>query len=338
MANLRDDGPDLEATRNGIGSSPKPFSQLPSLPEAPEEVDLATVSVLRALLGCTAPEEALIVAVDQSGFPLSQARIPRPDDLPAALVLGRHHRCGLVLSADPDLRLRHLLLVILPGPGPLRIRAVPLRAPGDLGQNASPVLPDSLGAQGYLCLELANTRIFVLPGGLAGLDLLVGDPGQTLESLRNNPTLDYRSGFRPNLAPLTISRGALPYRQDPRLRNEHQGTLRLRGDSDERGRVPHRDHDLRPQALQHGLVIGRHAERCSLAGEARNLSRIHALVCQESEESLWVFDLASTNGVRPKNQAQGPSHSVVRLTPQEGCLLGQFHLDWLPQNKSPRLG
>lgn len=336
MANLRDDGSELEATRNGVGSSPKPFSQFPPAPQAPEDVDLATVSVLRALLGCTGPEEALIVAVDQSGFPLAQARIPRPDDLPAALVLGRHHRCGLVLASDPDLRLRHLLLVILPGPGPLRIRAVPLHSPGDLGQNASPALPDSLGAQGHLFLDLASTRIFVLPGGPVGLDLLEGDPGQTLESLRNNPTLDYRSGFRPKLPPLTHPGGALPYRQDPRLRYQHQGILRLRGDSDERGRVPHRDHELRPEALHHGLLIGRHAERCSLAGEARNLSRIHALVCQESEESLWVFDLASTNGVRPKSQAQGPSHSVVRLTSRAGCLLGQFHLDWLPQNKSPR--
>ena len=82
--------------------------------------------------------------------------------------------------------------------------------------------------------------------------------------------------------------------------------------------------------LQRGLLIGRYSDRCSLAGHGRNLSRVHALVSEEAPRSLLVYDLASTNGVRPAGMTEGPSHAVVRLTEDAPVMLGHFELAWVP--------
>ena len=50
----------------------------------------------------------------------------------------------------------------------------------------------------------------------------------------------------------------------------------------------------------------------------------------ESPNNLLVYDLASTNGVRPIDDPEGPSRRVVRLTPDAPCLLGHFELSWSP--------
>jgi ABC-type sugar transport system ATPase subunit len=91
-----------------------------------------------------------------------------------------------------------------------------------------------------------------------------------------------------------------------------------------------RELDLDSRQLQRGLLIGRYSDRCSLAGHGRNLSRVHALVTEESPRSLLVYDLASTNGVRPAGMTEGPSHAVVRLTEDSPVMLGHFELAWVP--------
>lgn len=327
---------DLESTRCAIDQAhDRPRAQTVASP-APGDAELTTLALLQALLRGTHDEEALIVAVDRSGFPLAQARMPRPTDLPSAVVLGRHHRCDVVVREDAALALRHFLFVVLPGGGGLRIRCVDLAARSDAASSAGAAQPTSIRASGHLTLAAGDTQLFLLPGGAAGQSLLDGEPKATLARLRNNPTLDQSAGFGPKSRTGRQARVVGGYRSDSRNEQQHLGFLRLRGECDERGRVPHRDVELRPSALRHGLIIGRHAERCTLAGEARNLSRMHALVCEEDEHGLFVFDLASTNGLRPKDQAQGPSHPVVRLTHEQGCLLGQFHLDWLPRRTGVR--
>ena len=57
---------------------------------------------------------------------------------------------------------------------------------------------------------------------------------------------------------------------------------------------------------------------------------MHALVAEEGLHSLLVYDLASTNGVRPGHDTDGPSHSVVRLRHNEPVMLGHFELSWTP--------
>lgn len=336
MASPSDEDSDLESTSLEFDQAHAPSRPRPVASPAPADVDLTTVSVLRALVAASGDEDALIVAVDDRGFPLAQTRVARPVDLPRAVVVGRHHRCDLVVRSDTELSLRHFLFVVLQSRGDLRIRCIDLRrraeSLNDLG-SGPPEPGTSLCAVGYLWRRVGSSQLFLLPGGALGLELLSGDASSVLESLRNNPTIDPSAGFRPRSITGSHARPLGGYRQDLRQGPRNRGILRLRGQSDEMGRVPHRDVELRPQSLQHGLLIGRHAERCTLAGEARNLSRMHALVCEEDEHSLLVFDLASTNGVRPKDQVQGPSHSVVRVYPGQGCLLGQFHLDWLPNTR-----
>lgn len=294
------------------------------------DVELTTVEVLRALVGGTHQEEALIVAVDPSGFPLSQTRVPRPSDLPSAIVVGRHHRCDLVVPGGSDLGLRHFLFIVLAGRGELRLRCVDLCRRAET-QQVRPTSGASLSALGHLTLSVGPVSFYLLPGGEPGIELLQGEAPGVLSNLRNNPTIDRGAKFRPRSNTGRHPQSLGGYRSDAQATPRTQGILRLRGDCDERGRVPHRDIELRPENLAQGLIIGRHGERCTLAGEARNLSRMHALVYEEDENALLIFDLASTNGVRPKAQAQGPSHRVVRVTPSSGCLLGQFHLDWLPR-------
>jgi hypothetical protein len=124
------------------------------------------------------------------------------------------------------------------------------------------------------------------------------------------------------------------------VRPEPRGALRLRSArrrTSQRKQRAGRDEDTQVRELEvdseqlgRGLLIGRYSDRCSLAGQGRNLSRVHALVTEESATSLLVYDLASTNGVRPGNLPDGPTHAVVRLTPDEPCLLGHFELSWEP--------
>ena len=47
---------------------------------------------------------------------------------------------------------------------------------------------------------------------------------------------------------------------------------------------------------------------------------------EEAPRSLLVYDLASTNGVRPAGMTEGPSHAVVRLTEDSPVMLGHFEL------------
>lgn len=293
-----------------------------------------SIDVLRALNRCLGENEAIIVATDPRGFPLALRRIPRPRDLPSAIVLGRHSRCGLSIAADPGVSLRHLLLVLFPGRGPLRLRGV------DLGGRGGVVVArdrqvKGFSAHGHVLARIGSTQVHVLPGGEAGSNLLEGSAAEVLQRLAHNATLDDSSAV--------VQAASIP----PEMQQQggyrgwsggHQslsrGTLRLRSQIDERGKSQYRDVAINAEQLRRGLLIGRYSDRCSLAGEGRNLSRVHALVCDESPESLLVFDLASTNGVRPLDQAQGPSHPVVRITPQQGCFLGQFRLEWLPPNST----
>ncbi|MFO7563085.1 MAG: FHA domain-containing protein [Enhygromyxa sp.] len=300
--------------------------------------------ILAALVAGVKEGDAVIVATDQNGFPVGQRVVERPKDLPHAVVIGRHNRCSLAIPGDSRVSLRHLLLTAWPGQGPLRFRGY------DLGGRAGVVLADGkrvpgFSAHGQVALAFGRTSLFVLPGGEPGKAILSGDEADSFRKLTGLDT----SGVGHRLA---ISAMAEPgvaeiggYRPiDVDMRPEARGLLRLRSTKNERARNTNRGRrrddsssvrelDVDSEQLQRGLLIGRYSDRCSLAGQGRNLSRVHALVTEEGPHSLLVYDLASTNGVRPAGHSEGPSHSVVRMTPDDPCMLGHFELSWMPSER-----
>ncbi len=295
--------------------------------------------ILAALVAGVKAGDAVIVATDVNGFPVAQRVLERPIDLPHAVVIGRHNRCSLAIPGDSRVSLRHLLLTAWPGQGPMRLRGY------DLGGRAGVLLADNkrvpgFSAHGQVALAFGRTSLFVLPGGAVGAELLSGNDAEAFRKLTGletsgaghrlaisamaEPGVAEIGGYRPiNVDVLPEPRGALRLRSAKGRRTSQRKQRR-----DEDTQV--RELEVDSEQLGRGLLIGRYSDRCSLAGQGRNLSRVHALVTEESAGSLLVYDLASTNGVRPANQPEGPTHSVVRLTPDDACLLGHFELSWEP--------
>ncbi|MCB9752481.1 MAG: FHA domain-containing protein [Myxococcales bacterium] len=288
-------------------------------------------AVLQALVANTGDDETLIIATDGSGFPVAQRVIKRPENLPHALVIGRHNRCALTIPGDSRVSLRHILLTAWPGQGMLRLRGY------DLGGRAGIVLADGkrvpgFSALGHVALSFGRTAMFVIPGGRKGHGLLTGSSDESFERLTG---INLKGGG----ARLAMSAMAEPsvaqlggYRPlDVEARPQSRGVLRLRSLKAKSDRADQkRELDVDSEQLQRGLLIGRYSDRCSLAGSGRNLSRVHALVTEEGPHSLLVYDLASTNGVRPGHDTEGPSHPVVRLKHNDPVMLGHFELSWQP--------
>ena len=291
---------------------------------------------LLSMVDILSEEQSLIVAVDPSGFPIVQMKLVRPQDLPRALVVGRHPRCTLSVPDDASLSLRHFLLTLWPGQGPSRIGGV------DLGGRSGIVIPDGRRVSGFfahdhLAITLGKTCLYVIPGGRCGRQLLEqcelqksGSRSPFRTSINVHPTSDVTApGARltPELGVTHVG----GYRAVERYINPvPRGTLRLCSTQYSNGREQIRDLAINDEQIRRGLLIGRYSDRCTLAGEGRNLSRVHALICEENSDSLLVYDLASTNGVRPMGQFDGPSHAVVRITPTQTCMLGHFELSWRP--------
>ncbi len=292
--------------------------------------------ILTALVAGVAEGDALIVATDRNGFPVAQRILAQPSDLPRAIVIGRHNRCALAVPNDSRVSLRHILLTAWPGQGPMRIRGY------DLGGRAGVMLADGkrvpgFSAQGQVALTFGRTSLFMVPGGAPGTAVLEGDDEESFRKLTGlDPTgaghrLATSAMAEPGVAELG---GYRPMHVDAPA--EPRGVLKLRGTKPGRGEDDGKELEIDSEQLQRGLLIGRYSDRCSLAGHGRNLSRVHALVTEEGPRSLLVYDLASTNGVRPGGQTEGPSHPVVRLTPEQPCMLGHFELAWDPK-KAPQV-
>jgi len=301
----------------------------------PPRVDLSenyerSRPILTAMARAVPNEDAFVAILDKDGFPACQSVIRRPVDLPAALVIGRHNRCALSVAKDPRVSLRHLLLTIWPGRGPLRMRGY------DLGGRGGVLLADGkrvpgFSAHGQIALTLGASAMYVLPGGEEGVSLLEGTFEESYRALTGllpdgkGHRLAVSAMVRPGVAQLG---GYRPVDVD--VPPESRGRLTLR--NTKRAQAPEETKDLEvdDDQLGRGLLIGRYSDRCSLAGQGRNLSRVHALVAEETAESLLVYDLASTNGVRPQGITDGPSHAVVRLCATDPCMLGHFELAWTP--------
>ncbi len=288
------------------------------------------LSMLRSMLGAVPSSQFLVATFDASGFPTAQMRLDRPFDLPSAMVIGRHQRCALWIRSDRSVSLRHVLLTIWQGvEGILRMRAYDLGGRGGIlladGQRVDGVLAES-----HLGIVVGTSTLFVLPGGEAGMERLEGATDEVHRRLTrvSRDDLAIMDGLEclPGLAHVGGYRSSDVIERP----NDFRGELRLSAPRSTLGRIESRTLEIDEGQLRQGLLIGRYSDRCSLAGSGRNLSRVHALVCEESPNTLLVYDLASTNGVRPIDDPDGPSRAVVRLTPDAPCLLGHFELSWTP--------
>jgi hypothetical protein len=254
------------------------------------------------------------------------------------LVIGRHNRCALSIPNDNRVSLRHVLLTAWPGDGPIRYRGY------DLGGRAGVLLADGkrvpgFSFQGHGLISLGRTVVFVAPGGELGVQLLEGSEDAAFRNLTglepggSGVRLAMSAAAEPGVAHIggDEPREYGGYRGlDLDARPQPRGVLRLRSTKPSGRGEEVRELDLDSRQLQRGLLIGRYSDRCSLAGHGRNLSRVHALVSEEAPRSLLVYDLASTNGVRPAGMTEGPSHAVVRLTEDSPVMLGHFELAWVP--------
>lgn len=294
--------------------------------------------ILRALVAGIDDGDSLVVACDRNGFPVAQRVLRKPRDLPRALVIGRHNRCALPVPNDNRVSLRHVLLTAWPGSGEIFYRGY------DLGGRAGVILADGkrvpgFSFQGHGLVSLGRTVVFVVPGGEHGIRRLDGSDDEAFQNLTGlDPSgagvrLAMSAAAEPGIAHLGIDepREYGGYRGlDVEVRPQPRGILRLRSTKTSGRAEEVREVELDSRQLQRGLLIGRYSDRCSLAGHGRNLSRVHALVAEEAPRSLLVYDLASTNGVRPAGLTEGPSHAVVRLTEDSPVMLGHFELAWVP--------
>lgn len=300
--------------------------------------------ILRALVAGIEEGDSLVVASDRNGFPVAQRVLRKPRDLPRALVIGRHNRCALPIPNDNRVSLRHVLLTAWPGSSGSAFRGY------DLGGRAGVLLADGkrvpgFSFQGHGLVSLGRTVVFVAPGGETGIALLHGSDDDAfqqltgLDPLGGGVRLAVGAAAEPGVAHLGADepREFGGYRGlDVDIRTQPRGILRLRSTKTGGRSEEVREVELDSRQLQRGLLIGRYSDRCSLAGHGRNLSRVHALVTEETPRSLLVYDLASTNGVRPAGLTEGPSHAVVRLTEDAPVMLGHFELAWVP-GRGPKL-
>lgn len=322
--NYGDDNAGESLRRHPQGSERRPIQLADSFARARD--------ILAALVKNTRDGDTLIVATDSNGFPVTQKVIQRRgESLPHALVIGRHNRCALTIPNDSRVSLRHILLTARYGANQVRLRGY------DLGGRAGIVLADGKRVPGFSALDhvaltFGQTGMFVLPGGRAGERLLEGTIDQAFRRI---------TGISPDGAGVRLAQSAMaepsvaqiggyrPVHVDARPRS--WGVLRLRSLKGKPDRDNQRTLEVDEEQLNRGLLIGRYSDRCSLAGAGRNLSRVHALVTRDgSSSSLLVYDLASTNGVRPGPETEGPSHAVVRLRQDDPVMLGHFELSWVP--------
>src|SRR5216683_216167 len=110
-------------------------------------------------------EGVLVAAVDRTGLFDAHAHLRLPKSGIAHLILGRHQRCDFVLSRDPDVSLRHLLVRATRGPGRhLHLRAIDLRSRvGLLSEDGRRC--EAIASQGPLFLQVASYVVFLLPTG-----------------------------------------------------------------------------------------------------------------------------------------------------------------------------
>lgn len=222
------------------------------------------------------------------------------------LIVGRHTRCDVVLPNDPDLSLRHLLIVPEGGHEP-RLRLVDLRA-------AMPMYTTierparSLTVEGPFAVRLGT---YVLGGFRVGIG--AEPPPASLPAMESFEAASASEHSRKAGGSTRVGFDDSPYRgvrrstiitslprpltlveaSDAPSAGPAMATLVGRREG-QTARVPLREEDLR-----RGVLVGR-AEKCLDQGlklvMTMQISRVHAVLLLDDRNTVWLYDAGSTNG------------------------------------------
>ena len=270
-------------------------------------------AALRAAHSAQPHEGVLVAAIDSSGMFDAHAHLRLPASGIAHLVLGRHERCDVVLSRDPDVSLRHLLVRATRSPtGGIRLRAIDLRSRvGLLAEDGRRC--EAMAADGTLVMKIGSYTLFLLPTG-PGIGQWPGDADETWRSFQGCP-----AEILPPAQPLK-SRSA------PAPGAVKLATITIQSSSPQAGDLTTM-HAVWSDQLERGILVGRD-DRCSHGGvDEGNLSRVH-LVLLSVEGEVWGIDTASTNGTRVLH---GQPFRQFRLSGEVHLVLADtLHLRWQP--------
>ena len=266
------------------------------------------------------------------------------------MVLGRHRNCDLVLSADPAISLRHLMLITHPytgGEGQICFRAMDLRttlAFRDCFNNRI----EGLVSDGPAVFCVGRYALFVLPTGLRPIDETVrGAWGQIADPvyLEQHTQIAQAAGQPADRPSPSESEGAQeeartaftliagPQRAGAGLldRNEDLlGTLTVSASG--------RSHPLLlgRRAAAQGVLMGSY-ERCDDAClshvDDAGISRVHLVVLLH-EGKLYSIDTASTNGCFAEQPGRRVKVRIAKLSPLFELVLGdnRARLYWEPES------
>jgi pSer/pThr/pTyr-binding forkhead associated (FHA) protein len=276
-------------------------------------------AALRAAHAAQDHEGVLVAAVDRSGLFDAHAHLRLPKSGIAHLIVGRHERCDFVLSRDPDVSLRHLLVRATRGPGGhIQLRAIDLRSRvGLLSEDGRRC--EAIASRGPLFLQVATYVVFLLPTGPA-VRPWARDADETWR------------GFSPRSQEILPPPQPLKSRAAPGADAVRLATITLTSSSPQAGDLTS-THAVWSDQLERGILVGRD-DRCSHGGvDEGNLSRVH-LVLLSVDDEVWAIDTASTNGTRVED---GPQFRQLLLTGDTHLVLADaLAVRWSPAVLSVR--
>ena len=280
---------------------------------------------LRRMLASFGQPGIAVVAVDAirqrvAGTLALALRVGRAN----AAVIGRHGHCDLYLHADPQLALRHLVLIAHPqaASGEVTYRLLDLRTRTAFADESGKRL-EALTASGPTFVKVGSYALFLLP---TGPDDVGPWPERADDAWACVPERVYvqeaeaepdrwarrRSKLTPARSGLAPGTGVDPFgqRESVTLVRTQPGPSRatvtnVEGEEATMGtltlRAAGRSEAMKvgAAAARTGVLVGRY-ERCDTHGATvlahHGISRVHVLIV-EIEGALYAIDTGSTNGI-----------------------------------------
>jgi hypothetical protein len=276
-------------------------------------------AALRAAHAAQTREGVLVAAIDRNGLFDAHVHLRLPQSGIAHLIIGRHERCDFVLSRDPDVSLRHVLVRATRGPGGrVQLRAIDLRSRVGLASEDGRRC-EAIASRGPLFLQVASYMLFLLPTGPA-VRPWTRDPDDTWR------------GFSPRSQEILPPPQPLKSRAAPGPGSVRLATITITSSSPQAGDLTS-THAVWSDQLERGILVGRD-DRCSHGGlDEGNLSRVH-LVLLSVDDEVWAIDTASTNGTRVHD---GPQFRQLLLSGDTELVLADaLSVRWTPAVLSVR--